>query len=158
MIHQKVFMFDDTLKNNITMYRNYSDDELSYVIKKAGLEDVVGSNADGIEQNVGENGKNLSGGEQQRIAIARALLRKSDVLILDEATSSLDNEVAVKIENTVLSQKDMTAIVITHKLVESILKKYDGIIVLHKGRIAEYGTFDELMERKGKFYGLFMLS
>ena len=52
----------------------------------------------------------------------------------------------------------MTAIVITHKLVESILKKYDGIIVLHKGRIAEYGTFDELMERKGKFYGLFMLS
>ena len=158
MIHQKVFMFDDTLKNNITMYRNYSDDELSYVIKKAGLEDVVGSNADGIEQNVGENGKNLSGGEQQRIAIARALLRKSDVLILDEATSSLDNEVTVKIENTVLSQKDMTAIVITHKLVESILKKYDGIIVLHKGRIAEYGTFDELMERKGKFYGLFMLS
>lgn len=80
------------------------------------------------------------------------------MLILDEATSSLDNEVAVKIENTVLIQKDMTAIVITHKLVESILKKYDGIIVLHKGRIAEYGTFDELMERKGKFYGLLMLS
>lgn len=52
----------------------------------------------------------------------------------------------------------MTAIVITHKLAESILKKYDGIIVLHKGRIAEYGTFDELMERKGKFYGLFTLS
>lgn len=66
--------------------------------------------------------------------------------------------VVAKIENTVLSQKDMTAIVITHKLAESILKKYDGIIVLHKGRIAEYGTFDELMERKGKFYGLFTLS
>lgn len=158
MIHQKVFMFDDTLKNNITMYKNYSEAEISQAVKDAGLEDVVKNNSSGIEQNVGENGKNLSGGEQQRIAIARALLRKSDVLILDEATSSLDNEVAAKIENTVLNQKDMTAIVITHKLVENILRQYDGIIVMHKGRIAEYGTFDELMERKEKFYGLFMLS
>lgn len=158
MIHQKVFMFDDTLKNNITMYKNYSEAEISQAVKDAGLEDVVKNNSSGIEQNVGENGKNLSGGEQQRIAIARALLRKSDVLILDEATSSLDNEVAAKIENTVLNQKDMTAIVITHKLVENILRQYDGIIVMHKGRIAEYGTFDELMERREKFYGLFMLS
>ena len=100
----------------------------------------------------------LSGGEQQRIAIARALLKKSEVLILDEATSSLDNAVAARIENTVLAQNNMMAIVITHKLVENILRQYDGIIVMHKGQIAEYGTFDELMEMKAKFYSLFMLN
>ena len=158
MIHQKVFMFDDSLKNNITMYQDYGDDELSEVIKKAGLEEVVKNNPLGLEQRVGENGKNLSGGEQQRIAIARALLKKSEVLILDEATSSLDNAVAARIENTVLAQNNMMAIVITHKLVENILRQYDGIIVMHKGQIAEYGTFDELMEMKAKFYSLFMLN
>ena len=158
MIHQKVFMFDDTLKNNITMYQKYDDTEIADVVRKAGLEDVVRNNPQGLEQNVGENGKNLSGGEQQRIAIARALLKKSDMLILDEATSSLDNEVAIKIENTVLNQKNMTAVVITHKLVENILRQYDGIVVLHRGEIAEYGTFDELMQNKAKFYGLFMLN
>ncbi len=158
MIHQKVFMFDDTLKNNITMYNNYSEDDILQAVKNAGLEDVVKNNPRGLEQKVGENGKNLSGGEQQRIAIARALLKRAEVLILDEATSSLDNEVAAKIENTVLKQKSMTAIVITHKLVENILRQYDGIIVMYKGQIAEYGTFDQLMERKEKFYGLFMLN
>ena len=158
MIHQKVFMFDDSLKNNITMYQDYGDDELSEVIKKAGLEEVVKNNPLGLEQRVGENGKNLSGGEQQRIAIARALLKKSEVLILDEATSSLDNAVAARIENTVLAQNNKIAIVITHKLVENILRQYDGIIVMHKGQIAEYGTFDELMEMKAKFYSLFMLN
>ena len=158
MIHQKVFMFDDTLKNNITMYQNYSENEILDVVEKAGLEDVVKKNAEGLEQNVGEGGSKLSGGEQQRIAIARALLKKSNVLILDEATSSLDTEVADKIENTVLQQKNLTAIVVTHKLAENILRKYDGIVVLHKGEIVEYGTFDELMENKSKFYGLYMLS
>lgn len=158
MIHQKVFMFDDTLKNNITMYQNYSENEILDVVEKAGLEDVAKKNAEGLEQNVGEGGSKLSGGEQQRIAIARALLKKSNVLILDEATSSLDTEVADKIENTVLQQKNLTAIVVTHKLAENILRKYDGIVVLHKGEIVEYGTFDELMENKSKFYGLYMLS
>ena len=151
-------MFDDTLKNNITMYQNYSENEILDVVEKAGLEDVVKKNAEGLEQNVGEGGSKLSGGEQQRIAIARALLKKSNVLILDEATSSLDTEVADKIENTVLQQKNLTAIVVTHKLAENILRKYDGIVVLHKGEIVEYGTFDELMENKSKFYGLYMLS
>ena len=66
--------------------------------------------------------------------------------------------VAARIENTVLAQNNMMAIVITHKLVENILRQYDGIIVMHKGQIAEYGTFDELMEMKAKFYSLFMLN
>lgn len=158
MIHQKVFMFDDTLKNNITMYQNYSEDEILDAVRKAGLEDVVGNDKQGLEQNVGEGGKNLSGGEQQRIAIARALLKKSDVLILDEATSSLDSEVGARIENTVLKQQNLTAIVVTHKLSESILRQYDCIVVLNKGQIVEYGTFDELMDNKSKFYGLYTLS
>lgn len=158
MIHQKVFMFDDTLKNNITMYQNYSEEEILDAVRKAGLEDVAGNDKQGLEQNVGEGGKNLSGGEQQRIAIARALLKKSDVLILDEATSSLDSEVGARIENTVLKQQNLTVIVVTHKLSESILRQYDGIVVLNKGQIVEYGTFDELMDNKSKFYGLFTLS
>lgn len=157
MIHQKVFLFDDTVKNNVTMHKNYNEEELQYAIEKSGLSEIVKNREGGIEYFVGDGGNHLSGGEQQRIAIARALLKKAKVLILDEATSSLDREMAIKIENTVLEQENTTTIVVTHKLEKSILKKYDGILVMHKGKLAEVGTFEELMNKKGKFYSLYML-
>ena len=155
MIHQKVFLFDDTIKNNITMFQEYDSATLQDVIQKSGLNCIVEER--GLDYQLGDGGNKLSGGEQQRIAIARALLKRTNVLILDEATASLDNQVGTQIENTVLEQDNLTAIVVTHKLLETLLKKYDCIVVMHKGRIVESGTFKELLERKDMFYSLFML-
>lgn len=153
MMHQKVFMFDDTLRNNITMYQEYGDEELNRAIERAGLSSVVAEK--GLDALLGEGGNKLSGGEQQRVAIARAFLKKADILLFDEATASLDQETSAKIENTVLEQPDLTAIVITHKLDERMLRKYDSLVVVRKGRIAEMGTFEELMEQKQYFYNLY---
>ena len=106
----------------------------------------------------GENGSNLSGGQKQRLSIARALIRKTPILLLDEATSSLDNHVTAEIENSILKIKDLTALVVTHKLNEPILKKYDRILFMKDGRIVEDGSFEDLMERKGEIYKLFKFS
>ena len=103
----------------------------------------------------GENGVNLSGGERQRISIARALIKNASVLLVDEATSALDNATASLVSNEILSLDGITGIVVTHRLEASLLKKYDAILMLKKGSLAEVGSFDELMEKKGQFYSLF---
>ncbi|MCM1989588.1 ABC transporter ATP-binding protein [Oceanirhabdus seepicola] len=156
-IHQDVFMFDDTIKNNITLYGNYSEDEINNAIIHAGLESLINSLKEGVNNFVGENGCNLSGGEKQRIAIARALIKQTPILVLDEATSSLDNETAYNIENSILSIEGLTSLVITHKLNEEILNKYDGIIVLKDGKVVEVGEFDNLLDKKSYFYSLYNL-
>ena len=91
---------------------------------------LIDSLPNGVESLTGENGVNLSGGEKQRISLARALLKNSKILILDESTSALDNETAYNIEKILLNFSNLTLIVITHKLVENILKNYDEIIDL----------------------------
>ena len=106
----------------------------------------------------GENGKNLSGGEKQRISIARSLLKRSSVLLADEATAALDAQTAHQVTSDLLDLTGVTRIIVTHGLEESLLRRYDGILVLKDGRIAETGTFDELMEQKGYFYSLFTVS
>lgn len=99
----------------------------------------------------GENGNVLSGGEKQRISIARALLRKTSVLLMDEATAALDEITANETMSSILSIEDLTSIVVTHRLDENVLKQYDGIIVLHNGKVEECDTFEKLLERKGYF-------
>jgi ATP-binding cassette subfamily C protein len=106
-------------------------------------------------ENVGENGVLLSGGEKQRIAIARAIIKKTPILILDEATSSLDSETAHSIENSLLDIDELTCIVVTHNLSESILKQYDSIIAMKDGQIEEQGNFYDLLDKKGYFYSLY---
>jgi ATP-binding cassette subfamily B protein len=96
----------------------------------------------------------LSGGEKQRVAIARAIIKNTPVLILDEATSSLDNKTSYSIENSILALDYLTCIVVTHKLIAGLLKKYDAIIAIKNGVVEETGTFDELMNNKGYFYSL----
>lgn len=106
----------------------------------------------------GENGSVLSGGEKQRISIARSLLRKSCVLLVDEATAALDAQTAFQVSCSLLGLENMIRIVVTHSLDASLLKKYDCVIALKNGEIAERGTFEELMLQKGYFYSLYTVS
>ena len=111
----------------------------------------------GIDSLVGENGNKLSGGEKQRIAIARALINDTQILILDESTSALDNETAYNLENSLINLDDLTLITITHKLIKNILVNYDEIIVMKNGAVIEKGNFEELIDLKGYFYSLYYI-
>ncbi|WP_055665470.1 ABC transporter ATP-binding protein [Desnuesiella massiliensis] len=157
VIHQNVFMFDGTIKDNITLYNEYSEEEIYRAINLSGLQTLISKLPKGIYNEVGEMGNLLSGGEKQRVAIARAIIKNTPIMILDEATSALDNETAYMLENTLLSMKDITSIVVTHKLWEEVLNKYDEIIVLKDGYIIEKGSFNELLNSKGYFYSMYYL-
>jgi len=158
MIHQRVIIFDDTLKNNITMFKDYENEDIFKAINDSALQSLIEDLPQGLDTKVQESGNNFSGGEQQRISIARAFLKNTSVMILDEVTSNLDNETGRKIEKIIIEKSNLTAIVVTHKLVENILTKYDCIIALNHGEICEYGSFDELMNNKGYFYSLYTVN
>ena len=158
VVQQDVYIFDDTLKANITLNQSFTEYDIKQAVQQSGLESYVLENELGLQVLCGENGSNLSGGQKQRLSIARALIRKTPILLLDEATSSLDNQVTAEIENSILKIQDLTALVVTHKLNEPILKKYDRILFMKDGRIVEDGSFEDLMERKGEFYKLFKFS
>lgn len=155
VIHQNVFLFDDTLKNNISLYSGSDGQSISESVEKAGLSEILPKLPEGLETPVGENGGQFSGGEKQRVAIARAFLKGAGVLLLDEATASLDNETADEIEKTLLAMEGVTCIVVTHRYSADILRGYDEIVALKDGTVEETGTFDELMDRKGYFYSLY---
>lgn len=157
MIQQNVFMFDDTIKENIKLFANYSDDEVLNICNRVGLSNLISSLPDGINSNVGENGNKLSGGEKQRVSIARSLINNTKILILDESTSALDNETAYNLEKSLLSINDLTLIVVTHKLIKNILLNYDEIIVMKNGLVIEKGSFNYLISLKGYFYSLYYL-
>ena len=158
VVQQDVYIFDDTLKANITLNQSFTEYDIKQAVQQSGLESYVLENEFGLQVLCGENGSNLSGGQKQRLSIARALIRKTPILLLDEATSSLDNQVTTEIENSILKIQDLTAIVVTHKLNEAILKKYDRIIFMKDGVIVEDGSFDDLIYKEGEFYKLFGLS
>ena len=158
IVQQDVYIFDDTLIANITLNQSFTDEEIKQAVQQSGLESYVLENEYGLQALCGENGSNLSGGQKQRLSIARALIRKTPILLLDEATSSLDNQVTTEIENSILDIQDLTALVVTHKLNENILKRYDRILFMKAGDIVEDGSFGDLMDRRGEFYKLFELS
>ena len=156
IIQQNVFVFNATIKDNITMFRDFSEEQINEAIRLSGLSALIEEK--GTDYLCGENGSGLSGGEKQRISIARSLLKKSQVLLVDEATAALDAETAYQVSSAILGLKNVTSIVVTHSLDESLLKQYDGIITLKNGSIVESGTFDELIAEKGYFYSLFTIS
>ena len=158
IVQQDVYIFDDTLRANITLNQFFTDEEIKKAVQQSGLESYVLENELGLQALCGENGSNLSGGQKQRVSIARALIRKTPILLLDEATSSLDNQVTTEIESSILDIQNLTALVVTHKLNENILKKYDRILFMKDGVIVEDGSFSDLMDRRGEFYKLFELS
>lgn len=158
IVQQDIYIFDDTLRANITLNQSFTDEEIKKAVQQSGLESYVLENELGLQALCGENGSNLSGGQKQRVSISRALIRKTPILLLDEATSSLDNQVTTEIESSILDIQNLTALVVTHKLNENILKKYDRILFMKDGVIVEDGSFSNLMDRRGEFYKLFELS
>lgn len=153
-IHQNVVLFNDTIRTNICMYANYSEDAVIDAARKAGLWDLISSLPEGIYTVVEENGHNLSGGEKQRISIARAILRQVPLLLMDEATSSLDPVTAQAIERDILNQEGMTTVSITHHLTGESLPLYDQILVMQDGCFVEQGSYDELLQKRGIFWGM----
>ena len=156
VIHQNVFVFNASIRDNVSMFREFPQEALDEAIRRAHLRELL--DARGADYLCGENGKGLSGGEKQRVSIARSLLKKSSVLLVDEATAALDMRTAHQISSDILDLTGMTRIVVTHSLEEALLRRYDGIFVLKNGTLAESGSFDELMQRKGYFYALFTVA
>ena len=134
VVHQSPFIFDDTIKNNIALYNeDISDERIKEACKKAGLQRFIESLPLGLETRIGEGASKISGGEKQRIAIARALVKDSPILLMDEATSALDKETSAEIENTVLSQRELTCIIISHHVSEGLRARADKIVTVKEG-------------------------
>jgi subfamily B ATP-binding cassette protein MsbA len=152
-VSQETLLFSDTLRANIVygLKSPPSDEALSEALKKARLSDFVASLPQGLETYIGDRGVKLSGGEKQRVAITRAMLKAGEILILDEATSSLDSVTERLIQEAIEEVvKDKTVIVIAHRL--STVKNTDKIVVIESGRFIEEGTLQQLIDKKGKFY------
>ena len=155
-IQQKVFVFNASIKDNVSMFRDFPKTEMDEAIARAHLGALIRER--GEDYLCGENGSGLSGGEKQRISIARSLLKKSSVLLADEVTAALDAQTAHRVSNDILDLQGITRIVVTHTLEESLLRRYDKIFVLRGGRIEEAGSFADLMANKGYFHALFTVA
>lgn len=137
-VEQKVFLFEDTLRNNLTLYKHYSDEQIWEALTKAGLREFVETHAEGLDYMIYEDGKNVSGGEKSRIAIARGLLERADLILLDEAFSALDYEKAKEIEESLLELEDATVIHVSHVLFKEHQDKYDGIYMVKNKKVYPY--------------------
>lgn len=155
-IQQNVFVFNASIKDNVSMFRDFPKTEMDEAIARAHLGALIRER--GEDYLCGENGSRLSGGEKQRISIARSLLKKSSVLLADEVTAALDAQTAHRVSSDILDLQGITRIVVTHTLEESLLRRYDKIFVLRSGRIEETGSFADLMANKGYFYALFTVA
>ena len=157
IVTQETILFDETIEFNITYgIKDYSQDELKSAAKAANAYEFIIEQSKGFQTIIGEKGVRLSGGQRQRLAIARAILRNSPILILDEATSSLDTEserkVQIALENLM---RDRTTLVIAHRL--STIQQADSIIVLDKGKLVETGNHESLINRGGLYAKLYKL-
>ena len=151
IVFQKVYLFEDTIENNIRFGNpNATMDEVISAAKQALCHDFISALPDGYRTKVGENGADLSGGEKQRISIARAILKDAPVVILDEATASVDPENEYELQKAIAHlTKDKTLIMIAHRL--NTIRKADKIIVLDRGRIVQEGKHSELIQKEGLY-------
>lgn len=149
MVFQNVYLFNDTIENNIKFGKpNATHDEVVAAAKKACCDDFIDALPDGYSTMVGEGGATLSGGEKQRLSIARAMLKDAPIVIFDEATANVDPENEDRLQAAIEAlTRDKTIIMIAHRL--KTVKHADQNIVLDGGRIIQRGTHDELLAQKG---------
>lgn len=153
LIQQNVFLFNASIRENVTMFSDFSEEQVNRALELSGLSGLIARR--GEDYLCGENGCKLSGGEKQRIAIARSLLKHAQVLLVDEATAALDSKTAWQVTDAILNLNGLTRIVVTHALHEALLRRFDTILTLKNGTLTEAGSFDALMEKKGYFYSLY---
>lgn len=156
LVMQDVFLFSDTVTENIKLGKKNSitDEEVIHSITNAQAKDFIEKMNDGYDTIIGERGVGLSGGQKQRISIARALSKKTPILILDDSTSALDMETEHLIQKSLNDLNDTTKIIIAHRI--SAVRNADEIVILDDGKIAERGTHEELLQSKGLYYDTFM--
>lgn len=154
VVLQETFLFNGTIMENVLYAKpDATPEDVIRACKVANAHDFIMKFPDGYDTRIGQNGQNLSGGEKQRIAIARAIIHNPKILILDEATSSLDTESELSVQQALQRLvKNRTTFAIAHRL--STLKYADRLLVLEKGKVAECGTHNELLEKKGIYYNL----
>lgn len=134
-IEQQVFLFEDTLRNNITLYKSYPEEEIQEAIRKSGLTDLMSKLSEGLDTMIYENGKNISGGEKSRVVIARGLLSRASIIFLDEAFASLDMQKAKEIEKNLLALEKITIINVSHVIFEETKVQYDEIFLVKNGQV-----------------------
>ena len=151
LVSQETTLFDDTIKNNIKYANeNATDEEVERVAKLSNSHEFIDKLPNKYETLIGENGLRLSGGEKQRISIARAMMKKSSIILLDEATSSLDSETETKIQDALnILTKNKTTIVIAHRL--STILNSNNIYLIQSGKVIENGKHEELLVKSTSY-------
>lgn len=155
IINQETYLFEGTIRENILFDKILDETRLEKIIKDVKLKETLEKKEVDMSYFLSGNGENLSGGEKEKIAIARALIRGKEWLLLDEATAGMDSETFLNIESMLIKLEGVTYINITHRLHEEILKMYDVILVMQQGILVEQGTFQQLLEHNGVFAKLF---
>jgi ATP-binding cassette subfamily B protein len=156
LVMQDVFLFSDTVTENIKLGKKYSihDNEIIHAVANAQAKDFIEHMDKQYETIIGERGVGLSGGQKQRISIARALSKKTPILVLDDSTSALDMETERMIQKSLSELKNTTKIIIAHRI--SAVRNADEIIILDEGNIIERGTHEELLKAKGSYYNTYL--
>ena len=146
VVGQTAFLFDDTVRDNVTLSADIGDDEVWEALRAAEADGFVAALPHGLDTSLGERGTSLSGGQRQRISLARALVRRPRLLVLDDATSAVDPEVEARILHTLRAdRRGGTVVVVAYR--KATIGLADEVIHLHRGRVADRGTHQELLDR-----------